>query len=341
MRRVFLRDGKSTKSTCAQNGTQTGWLTVLVATNRIFSSAGPPLTMIATTTHSDKIPPLRLPCEICRVASASLIFVKKGYRLVRCSECGLVYVENRPSEQQLSELYNSDSYHAELTDDSSPASLWHKRAAAKHLQFVRRYKQSGRVLDIGCSAGFFLRSAREHGWETFGVDRNVRSVQYAKENCGLNVTCGTLEEVGFPAGFFDVVTLWDVVEHLESPISTLRQIGGYLKDDGILILETPNIDGLFPQLSYPVGRLMNYWPHPTPPGHLFQFSKKTIRLLLNESGFNPLAIEDGRIALSYTFGAESLKRAVYSMVFVPIALLGPLFRSGDTMMIAASKRMAS
>jgi SAM-dependent methyltransferase len=275
------------------------------------------------------------------VASASLIFVKNGYRLVQCSRCGLVFVENRPSEQELSQFYNKDGYHVELTDDSSPASLWHKRTAARQFQFLRRYKKSGRVLDVGCSVGFFLRVAKEQGWETFGVDQNMRSIQYARDNYGLNVMNGALEEAGFPPKSFDVVTLWDVIEHLPAPIGTLRQIAGLLKDDGILVFETPNIDGLFPRLSYRVGKWMNYWPHPTPPGHLFQFSMKTIRLLLQEAGFSPLAIKDGRIALNYSFGVQSVKRAVYSAVFAPVALLGPMFGAGDKMIVAASKTIIS
>jgi SAM-dependent methyltransferase len=290
-----------------------------------------------TATLSGQHSPADLPCEICRLASASLIFVKNGFRLVQCSRCGLVFVENRPSEQQLSQFYNKESYHVELTDDSSSPSLWHKRTAARQFEFVQRYKKHGRVLDIGCSVGFFLRIAKEHGWETFGVDRNVRSVQYAKENYGLNVSSVGFEEAGFTPKSFDVVTLWDVIEHLPAPISTLCQIAGLLKDDGILVFETPNIDGLFPRWSYPVGKWMDYWPHPTPPGHLFQFSKKTIRLLLKEAGFRPLAIEDGRIALSYTFGAQSLKRAIYSAAFIPVALVGPLFGAGDKMIVAANK----
>jgi 2-polyprenyl-3-methyl-5-hydroxy-6-metoxy-1,4-benzoquinol methylase len=291
--------------------------------------------------RSDATTPAGVPSEICRASSASLLFVKSGYRLVRCSQCGLVFVENRPSEPQLSKLYDNESYHSDLTNDSSPASLWHKRTAARQFQFVRKYKQRGRVLDIGCSVGFFLRMAKENGWEAYGVERNARSVQHAKDNYGLNVTNGWLENVDFPEKFFDVVTLWDVIEHLRTPLSTIRHIAGLLKDDGILIFETPNIDGLFPQLSYPVGKFLNYWPHPTPPGHLFQFSKKTIRSLLRESGFTPLAIEDGRIAVSYSFGMESLKRAVYSAVFVPVSLVGPLLGSGDKMIVAASKGTAS
>ncbi len=289
--------------------------------------------------RSEKDSPGRIPCEICHISSASLIFVKHGFRLVRCSKCSLVYVENRPSQQQLSRFYNDESYHAELTDDSTAVSLWHKRTAARQFQFVRRHKQSGRVLDIGCSVGFFLRIAKDNGWETFGVDQNARSVEYAKEKYGLKVTSGDLEDVDFAPKSFDAVTLWDVIEHLSAPITTLRHIATLLKDDGILIFETPNIDGLFPQLSYPVGKLLNYWPHPTPPGHLFQFSKKTICPLLNQAGFNPIAIEDGRIALSYTFGVESLKRAVYAAAFAPVALLGPLFGAGDKMIVAANKNM--
>jgi len=282
-----------------------------------------------------------VPCEVCDIASGSLIFVKKGYRLVRCSQCGLVYVENRPSEAELSKFYNDDSYHAELVEDSTSASEWHKRTAAKQFQFLRRFKKGGRILDVGCSVGFFLRIAKENGWEPHGVEQSTRSAHYANYKWKLNVVNSTLENANLPAGFFDAITLWDVIEHLPSPVATLRRIAELLKDDGVLIFATPNIDGLFPRLSYRVAGLMNYWPHPTPPGHLFQFSKKSIRSVLNKAGFDPVAIEDDRIAIGYSFGMESLKRAAYSALFVPVAVAGPLFKAGDKMTVAAIKRGTS
>ena len=275
-------------------------------------------------------------CEVCGTSNRTLMFVKKGYRLVQCSGCGLVYVENPPSKEDVSKLYNHGAYHSELADDNAPSSRWHAKKAARHLRFLSRYRKAGRLLDVGCSAGFFLRQARDEGWEVYGVECNARSAQVARQIHGLNVS-SALEELDFPNEFFDAVTFWDVIEHLPAPLSSVRSLARLIKPGGVVALETPNIDGLFPQLSYRVAKLLNHWPHPTPPAHLFQFSKKTMRLLLQEAGFRVLATRSGRISLRYSFGMESLKRAAYSVAFAPTVLMGPLVGAGDHVTIAAMK----
>jgi hypothetical protein len=136
----------------------------------------------------------------------------------------------------------------------------------------------------------------------------------------------------------DVVTLWDVVEHLPDPISVLTVAQHVLKDDGILLIETPNIDGLFPRLSYRVATMLDYWPHPEPPYHLFQFSKKTARLLLEHIGLRTVDIVDRHCPLFYSFGSlssllHSPKRLAYAIAFAPFAALG----QGDVVFLAAVK----
>ena len=73
--------------------------------------------------------------------------------------------------------------------------------------------------------------------------------------------------------FFDVVTLWDTIEHIEDPLKAMLIVNRILKEGGIVAVYTPNIDGLFSKLSYKIGNLIKYWPHPEPPAHLFQFPK--------------------------------------------------------------------
>ncbi len=286
-------------------------------------------------------PKILCSCNLCNNESSKIIFVKNGFNLVQCSSCGLVYVGNPPSEAELEKLYSFGSgYHARFIDESSMEFKHHLNLARQYYEMLEKYKTQGRILDIGCSNGFFLKLARDNGWETYGLEMSKDTAELARKRYGLKVLTGTLQETSFTSKFFDVVTLWDVIEHVENPMKTISIISKILKDDGIVVLLTPNIEGLFPKLSYKVANIINYWPHPEPPRHLFQFSKKTIQKLLRLTGFNVIEIVDIRIPITYTFGSlksliSSPKRFLYSAFFIPVVLLGPIVRAGDSMFVFA------
>lgn len=281
-------------------------------------------------------------CNLCDQQLSRVLFVKNGFNIVQCLSCGLVYVGNPPSKAELEKLYSFDSnYHVNLQGDGSECKE-HVNLARQHYELVTKYKTQGRILDIGCSAGFFLKVANENKWETYGLEISKDTAELARKRYGLEVSVGSLYEHSFMPNFFDVVTMWDVIEHVRNPIKTMSVINRILKNDGIIALSTPNIDGLFPKLSYKISNVINYWPHPEPPFHLFQFSKKTIHKLLELTGFNLLKIHDERIPIGYTFGSfgslfRSSKRLLYSAFFIPMVLLGPIVHSGDSMTVIAKK----
>ena len=282
------------------------------------------------------------PCIICGHSDHIHVFTKQGLDLVRCCFCDLVFVSKQPDLDEIKKIYSFDAgYHKKYACEEGDL-RWEIARARRHLGDIRRHKASGRLLDIGCSAGFFLKEARAAGWEVCGVELSEDTAAIARRRFGLDVRTGTLTDDLFAPGSFDAVTLWDVVEHLKDPTSILTIARQLLKHDGILFIDTPNIDGLFPRLSYKVAALLDYWPHPEPPGHLFQFSKKTIGRLLERVGLQVVEIHDWRIPLSYSFGslsslAHSPKRLSYALAFAPFAMIGPLLGQGDSLIAAAIK----
>ena len=283
-------------------------------------------------------------CKLCGSRRAQHLHTKNDVELVRCTSCGLVYVWNPPTRDAIERLYSfASGYHTAFRSGNSAESRAHAARAADFLRIVGRYSRPGKILDVGCSVGFFLERARAEGWSTFGVEISNDTAELARER-GLDVFTGTLEEAGLRPGSFDVVTMWDVLEHVEDPVATIAMAAEVLKEEGLLALSTPNIGGLFPRLSYRAARWTGRWPHPEPPSHLFQFSKTTISRLLSQSGLAPIQILDRRIPLSYTFGDRSLllrepARLAYAAVFAPVALVAPLARAGDDMLVIARKRI--
>lgn len=283
-------------------------------------------------------------CNLCNFGLARVIFTKNGFNLAQCLSCGLVYVANPPSKAELEKLYSFDSgYKARLRDDSVKFKNDFRSAKEKY-ELMKKFKKRGRVLDIGCSAGFFLDVAKKDGWETFGVEISNDLAELARKRYDLNVLTGTLDETNFASNFFDAVTLWDVIEHVGNPRRTMEIINRILKDDGIVIISTPNIDGLFPKLSYKLAKIVNYWLSPEPPYHLFQFSKKTVEKLLRQTGFKLLELDDKRIGIKYSLGKslinsprEFLCSAPLIPLFILFSLLGPMVHRGDWIIIISKK----
>ena len=237
------------------------------------------------------------PCRLCGSNDYRRLVTKLGYDVVRCRRCGLVFVWPQPAPEDLEALYSSGAYHAEIDEAER------RRYAERRMDEIERLvPPSGRLLDVGCSRGYLLEAARHRGWQAVGVEVNRHAAEIARSR-GLEVHRGTLADAPFPPESFDVVTAFDVIEHLPSPRAFLAQVHRLLRPDGLLVLTTPDIGGLVPRATYwLVARTLGAWEHPTPPGHLVQFSRHTLAALLSRSGFEVAVWRAEHIPLAYSVG---------------------------------------
>jgi SAM-dependent methyltransferase len=225
-------------------------------------------------------------CNLCGSDSTKLIFVKDGFNVVRCRKCGLVYVNPRHNLQDLNKIYTKGYYTGQDEkgyEDYIGGEQGIKTMFRKRLKIVEKYKKGGRLLDMGCATGFFLEVAEENGWDAFGVELSEYASNYARER-GSNVFTGDLTETTFPDGHFDVITLWAVVSNLQNPHNNLLEVHRILKKDGLIVIQTGDINSIFAKL-----RGVN-WDILTPEGHLYYFSKKTLRKMLEIAGFKIVKI---------------------------------------------------
>lgn len=144
---------------------------------------------------------------------------------------------------------------------------------------INRFKSGGRLLDVGCSLGFFVSASIKAGYLAEGVEMNPDSARYAAHEGGIKVFCGTLSEANYADHTFDVVTLYDVLEHVNQPFVLLAELARILKPDGLLVLQMPNIR------SFMAAVARDDWPWLCPPDHVHHFSPKSLRLLLLRAGF--------------------------------------------------------
>ena len=208
--------------------------------------------------------------------------------IVKCRRCGLVYQSPVPSSDEIVDAYDDVIDKRYEEERSGRIETFRRDLAA-----VERHERGGRLLDVGCHLGLFLDVARARGWQVAGVEPSRWSVERARER-GLDVRHGTLETSGFPPGSFDVVTMWDVVEHVADPLAELRRIHRVLRPNGVLALCTMNVDALFPRLA---GRRWPWYMQM----HLVYFSRRTLHNMLTKAGFRVVEMAPHKrvVRLSY------------------------------------------
>jgi SAM-dependent methyltransferase len=212
-----------------------------------------------------------------------------------------MFVENAPSIKYLKKFYSQPYFCGDVRREGYFDYIGDKkittRNSLKRLKEIERYKQAGTLLDVGCAAGFFVETAVKHRWEAYGVELSEFASEFARNTLGLNVFNGTFLESNFPAGYFDVITMWDMIEHTPNPVENLCKAFKLLKKDGLLILTTPNFNSLVAQW------LGKRWYFYQPPQHLFYFNKTTIRFALQKAGFRivEMKTEGKNYSLAHVF----------------------------------------
>lgn len=228
-------------------------------------------------------------CVVCGTAAPAPLFVKDGYTMVACRRCGAVYVGEDPAAIDFDALYGesyyrggSDAVFADYTGQEAARRAHARRRLALLRTLPPRIPRAGRLLDIGCAAGFFLAEAKAH-YEVQGVELSGWSSAYAREYLGLPVFTGTLHDAKLAADTFDVVTLWDVIEHVSEPLPLLAEASRVLKPGGRLVLTTGDWGSAYAQRKGADWHLM------TPPWHLTMFSRATLQRVAERAGLEVVA----------------------------------------------------
>jgi 2-polyprenyl-3-methyl-5-hydroxy-6-metoxy-1,4-benzoquinol methylase len=265
-------------------------------------------------------------CGLCGSARKSVRFEAAPYRVVECQDCGLVYVTPRRDEAKLRAMYSDDywrspaakdfGYTDYVKDEALYLKTYRKRFAVLEAAGVK----GGRILDVGCAAGYFLAVAKERGFTCTGVEVSAPMAEFARSRYGLDVKLGTLLEQGFAPASFDAVTFWDVVEHLPDPAAVLREARRVLTPGGLLLVETQNVGSSFARKMGPK------WHHYKHAEHLYHFDPATLGKLLVKSGFEMTRWQSklGGKYVSLDFIAERAGRVhpVLSTLLAPLRLLG-------------------
>ena len=230
------------------------------------------------------------PCLLCGRDAPQPVAVRKGYPIVRCGGCGLVYVHPKPPEEDLRGLYGG--YHArEGGNEAGWDRLMGKifREAADRLDASRNGSGPPRLLDVGCGYGGFVSLMRDRGWDAEGVDPSPMTVAAASAR-GIPVRLGTLDEFSRSGAAYRAITMFYVLEHLFDPISALRKVFALLDPGGVLLVRVPDTTPIVRLLS-PFGLGDGLYD---PPFHLFDFPPRVLAMMLAGAGFVKIRTFPGR-----------------------------------------------
>lgn len=233
------------------------------------------------------------PCPVCAQPHSSLWQQapdrlhgrKEKYILLRCQTCSLVWVSHPPKPAEM-HVHYTDAYHKMISagGQTSPR-RWRERKATIH-----QYRRSGTLLDLGCSSGSFLESLRREPWQLYGIEMSPEVASAAQANSGAKVFVGDILEAPFRPESYDVITCFDVLEHLYEPRRVMEKVTEWLKPGGIFYVLVPNIESAEARV------FRSYWCGLELPRHLFHYSPAALRYLMKSVGLEESSLVTRRNA---------------------------------------------
>lgn len=284
-------------------------------------------------------------CYLCN-NDVSPYLSKNGYQLMRCLSCGLLFYDFKKNYSEFLDKQYSKGYFTGQSDLRSYVDYGRDKGNIKknmewYVNEIKQYKTGGTFLDVGCAYGYAMEEAHEKGFDVYGIDPSTYAISQAKKKFPKKVQVMFLSQIKFKPDFFDVVTLFDVFEHLQNPRKDLQKIKKILKKDGLLVIATGDAGSLWSKIT---GRK---WTFYNPPQHIFYFNRNNITSLLNEQGFSVLTIKTtGKwlsasyvLHLAETVGESSFARFISPLVHNTILGRIPFYlKLDDNMVVFARKR---
>lgn len=277
-------------------------------------------------------------CELCGGTSHTLLYEVGGVPVLKCDNCGLVFAGASSTPEELVELYDTGYY--EDAEEVGYAGYSAAEERKRHhdrtlLAQVEALVSVGKLFEIGCAYGFFLDEARRRGWQVRGVEPSEHAAGEARERFGLEVSTETFTELTPEPASVDAVVMWDVIEHLPNPRATLARAFEWLRPGGIVALSTGDIGSLAARLHGPDWSLM------TPPWHQFYFSRRTMRRMLRDVGFEVVKITgDGSFAVDPGSQKQRIPGPVANVLTHPVVMRGARALGAGSIMFAFARRPA-
>ncbi|MBI4369641.1 MAG: class I SAM-dependent methyltransferase [Elusimicrobia bacterium] len=283
-------------------------------------------------------------CPICRLHQTEFLFEKNNFKIINCFQCEIASVEPMPTPDELASYYDLGYFEGNQQKFGYVSYIaeepYHVQNFFRKAEMIRSFERPGKILDGGCATGTFLEAIGPE-WHRYGVEISDELLKAKPPPAHYNVWCGDFLKYPAPAAPFDVVTFWDVLDHVRDPKHYLRRAGELLKPGGLLALHIGDRSSLFAWL---MGRR---WHIIVPPTHLYFFTRKGMTRLLRQCGFDVFHHEyEARsfpldlcfFRLSYIIRHPAVKWIYEKIKSSPAAKWSVRFNLRDVMTLYARKR---
>lgn len=244
-------------------------------------------------------------CPLCNCSDARTVFRSRDFRfksadenfnIVKCKDCGFTYLNPRPDENEIAKFYPSDFNEIDRSLFYTLLNPCFKLAQQSTIKFFKKYKRGGKALDVGCGNGEFILAMQRHSFDAWGVEINSAAKEFTDRRLEGRIIYKDIEECGFSPKSFDIITMFQSLEHIYDLGALFTEINRVLKDDGLLYICVPDSDFFEARLFGP------YYYNLEIPRHLYFFTRKSLEALLLKHGFKVTIL---------------LKESLYEMVSTP------------------------
>ena len=216
-------------------------------------------------------------CDYCGLDDTGLLFVENGFNTVKCRNCGLIYLNPRPTEVELVAGYEKEYF--DTRRDRESVQLRNAKRQLDilmaHLAGLEHAWNPPRLLEVGSALGTFLKVSSDSNIHVTGVDVSEHACDYARERYGVSVICGVVEELNLPAESYDVVAFSDVLSHVRSPRKFFNEISRILRPNGLMFARVGDKGGIWK--LYRRGK----W---SAPEHLYHFTRSMVYRYMEDAG---------------------------------------------------------
>lgn len=218
-------------------------------------------------------------CYFCNNKKLEII-VNLDWPIKKCLKCRLIQVSPLPSIKEVNKLYQGD-YWKSLSAYGQQFST-HKKYFQKKISEIKKYRSTGKLLDVGCALGSLLEVAQKQGFKTEGIDISDFAVKQCR-SLGLSATQGIITDIK-KVNYYDVITAFEIIEHELNPVLTIKTAHKLLKKNGLLVVTVPDSATLTSKI------MGKYWFSYRNKEHLFHFTVNSLQLLLKKGGFKKIKI---------------------------------------------------
>jgi len=220
-------------------------------------------------------------CPVCEAKAERKVFIKNGGTYVKCGTCGMVYLNPVFKDDELRTYYENNT--AAQASAHVNESDFYRSIYTTGLFSIGKFTETGSILDIGCSGGFFLDIAKESGWQPYGIELNRSEFLIARKK-GHEVWNLPIEEISIKAKL-SAITMWDVFEHIKLGAQYLESLKSLLSDDGVVFMQIPNAASLTARVLQARCNMFDGIEH------VNIYTPTTIALLCEKAGYQIMHVE--------------------------------------------------